>query len=119
MEGMRKAILLLANLWLLWLGLMILVVQFNKYSWAEPPMLDCDTDAEAAFMLMAWLVCLTTAAIAAWFAGFYRSIGRNLPTVTLLLAIAVSSGTATKYFALVDYSKGIAVQCADDGDSRQ
>jgi len=110
---MRKFVLSLANLWLMWLGLMILVLQFNKYSWAEPPMLDCDTDAEAAFMLMAWLVWITTAMIIFWFAGFHKLIGRNYPTITLVLAVVISAGTAVKYIALLDYSEGITSQCAE------
>ncbi len=114
---MRKVVLVLTNLWLMWLGLMILIVQFNKYSWADPPMVDCDTDAEAAFVLLAWFVWLTTGAMVAWFAGFFRAIGRNLPTITLVFAVIVSAGTTMKYFALIEYSKSIESQCGESASA--
>ena len=47
--------------WLLWLAFWALAVRFNRYG--DTNIIDCDTDAEVAFMLLLIFLWLTTLAI--------------------------------------------------------
>lgn len=111
-DFMRKLILLAINLGLLGLGLIIGITRFNKYEWADQPIIDCDTDAETAIIIMSWLVWLTSAAVGAWFLYFHRKIRKNFITVTLLIAILVSIGVGVKYYRMLEYDDEIAEHCA-------
>lgn len=110
---LRNTLLTLTIFALLFLGLTLWATEFNRYSWANPPILDCDTDAEAAFTLFAWLTWLITAVLLIWHVLPPRKLGVNLPTAAVVLALMVSGGGAVKYAALQDYSKQLAVQCGE------
>lgn len=115
--ALRPVTLVLTALWLLWLGLVILIARFNKYDWADPPILDCDTDAEAAVTLLIWLVWTTTAGLATWFAAAKRSLGKNLDTACLAVALCVSFGSASKYASLLEYNKITATMCEEQSSN--
>ncbi len=114
-----KLILSVVIGWLLWLGLLILVVQFNKYGWADPPMIDCDTDAEAALALLIWLVWITAALFLLWFYRAKVTFGTNFESFALSIVLLISLGSVIKYIALLEYDKTISQQCEGESSNLQ
>lgn len=116
---MRKLILSAVIGWLLWLGFLILIVRVNKYDWADLPMLDCDTDAQAAVTLFVWLVWITAAAFLAWFYLTKVPFRANFESFTLSIVLLISIGSAFNYIALLKYDETISLQCGVESSDSQ
>lgn len=95
---------------MLWLWLVI-YLPFNKYSWADPPILDCDTDGEAATALLIYVIWFITAVLAARTFILKRKLGANFVTFALALAVTISLFAVFRYVELLQYDKAIASEC--------
>lgn len=114
---LRKYLLSAVIGWLLWIGFLVLIVRFNKYDWADSPMLDCDTDAESAATLLVWLVWLTTVVLLGWYFASRRTVGKNMETIALAIALLISLGSMFKYIALMKYEETISKQCETESSN--
>ncbi|AFY55424.1 hypothetical protein Riv7116_2943 [Rivularia sp. PCC 7116] len=106
---MRCLFQITITLWLFFISLVLLLVNFNKYR--DLNILDCDTDAEIVFKLFIILLWLTTLII--WEINLiskYRYKRKHFLFIGSL-SIALSIGFIPKFVALIQYDAEINKFC--------
>jgi len=107
---LRRIILLLVALWLLWLGALIALLPYDEYG-SGVAIPDCDTDAELFLMLASWIVWLSMAVYGLWFLAIGRFGENRLALAVLVLALLVSGGVLVKYIWLMAYLEQVEKLC--------
>lgn len=110
---LQKSLYMLLIALLLGLTVGIFAIPLNHYSWADPPILDCDTDAEGFVELSIYLVWLTSAALAAHSRLHRRERAVGLASLALALAVGTSIGGGFRYMELLQHNQVVAAECRE------
>ncbi|MEH2110359.1 hypothetical protein [Nostoc sp.] len=97
-------------LWLIWWGVLALLLPFNQYEGSSIPIPDCDTDGELGILLSMRVIWLTTIIVVG--ASIRLRFWQHLRTLWFIniITIILSLSSIVRYQELIHYSEQLQ-QC--------
>ncbi|MBN3924275.1 hypothetical protein [Nostoc sp. NMS4] len=98
-------------LWLIWWGVLALLLPFNEYEGSSIPIPDCDTDVELVAWLSMWVIWLTTIIVVG--VSIHLRFWQHLRTLWFIniIAIILSLSSIVRYQELIHYSEQLQQYC--------